>query len=624
MVYRAEIDGLRAIAVLAVILYHAGFSSLSGGYIGVDVFFVISGYLITSILAKDLEKGNFSILNFYERRARRILPALTFVCLCSAVFAWWWLMPQDLSEFGKSLVATSLFASNVFFWLDSGYFSTAAELKPMLHTWSLAVEEQYYILFPILFGWLWKFGAPVVVKSLLIISIISLVSAELLMTRFEGAAFFLLPGRAWELLVGSLCALYLKRGNILPTNIVFFHLLGLIGLAMIAVPIFVYDLHTPFPGLSALPPVIGTALVILFAQEKTFTAQFLQLKPLVAVGLISYSAYLWHQPLFAFIRHRSIEEPTAVEFSGLVAVVLGLSYFTYRFVETPFRNRDVIGVKSIAWFSMAALSSLIIIGGVIGYAKGLDGLRFSDRQIELTKSAATSPKRRECHFPRQHGWDLEASCRYFFPDKVNTAFLGNSHSVELAYAAAEQLKVQGEGIVQHTMSGCRVNYKFDVEELDERQKPCADWIDEVVDSLIADKEINNVVVSFRNEHASPADIASFEALVRDLRSAEKRVVFVLQSPLLPASAMRYIFLHGDELKHPALSLQEWRSKYAVVLDMVEKFPSDVIVIDPSKHFCDKQNCFAFRENTAMYFDHHHMSVPAARLVAADIVEALKD
>lgn len=178
MKYRKEIDGLRALAVMPVIFFHAGFKGFSGGFVGVDIFFVISGYLITAIIVDELGKGSFSLLNFYERRARRILPALFFVMLCSLPFAWFWMLPQDLESFSQSLVAAPLFASNVLFWLTSGYFDTTSELKPLLHTWSLAVEEQYYFLFPIFLMLTWKSGRAWVISLLLLTFVISIIAAQ--------------------------------------------------------------------------------------------------------------------------------------------------------------------------------------------------------------------------------------------------------------------------------------------------------------------------------------------------------------------------------------------------------------------------------------------------------------
>ena len=292
MKYRREIDGLRALAVVPVILFHAGFETFSGGFVGVDVFFVISGYLITTIILAELEQGKFSIVNFYERRARRILPALFFVMLVCIPFAWFWLLPSDMKEFSKSLVAVSFFASNILFWRESGYFSTAAELKPLLHTWSLAVEEQFYVLFPLFLMLFWKLGKRWILVILGLVFVASLALAQWGSYTKPAAAFYLLPTRGWELLIGVFAAFYLSQANRKEFGKGLSELGGWLGVALILFPVFAYSKTTPFPGFFALAPTIGTVLIILFATQQTSAGKFVGNKAFVAIGLISFSAYL--------------------------------------------------------------------------------------------------------------------------------------------------------------------------------------------------------------------------------------------------------------------------------------------------------------------------------------------
>jgi peptidoglycan/LPS O-acetylase OafA/YrhL len=373
MIYRREIDGLRSFAVLPVIFFHAGFSLFSGGYVGVDVFFVISGFLITTIIIEDMKVGRFSVLNFYERRARRILPALFFVMLVSIPFAWMLLSPSDLRDFARSFVSIAVFASNFLFWMESGYFDTAAELKPMLHTWSLAVEEQYYVLFPLLILAAWRLGTRRLVALIAAIAAISLLIAEVQVRTAPSAAFFLLPARAWQLLVGSIAAFVVVYWRYYPSLIekhrVSCEVLGTIGLIMIVWATFRFDEHMPFPGLTALVPTLGTALVLLFSTSRTLVGRLLGLAPLVGIGLISYSAYLWHQPIFAFTRHAALGEVPALVMLGLSAVTLVLAYLSWRFVEQPFRARKVISRRTIFAFSAAGMAAFIAIGlaGHFGY-----------------------------------------------------------------------------------------------------------------------------------------------------------------------------------------------------------------------------------------------------------------
>lgn len=366
MKYRTEIDGLRALAVMPVILFHAGFESFSGGFVGVDVFFVISGYLITTIIISEMTEGKFSIINFYERRARRILPALFFVMAICLPFAWFWLTPSALNNFGQSLVAVSIFSSNILFWFESGYFDTAAELKPLLHTWSLAVEEQYYILFPIFLMLIWKLGIKSVSVLLSVVFLISL-SVAVWATQYTtnprivSGAFFLLPTRGWELLIGAFTAFFLQYSTHLKSHTAN-QVLSLLGLGMIFYSIFSFDETTPFPSLYALIPTIGTGLLILCTVPKTLVHKLLSLKFIVLIGLISYSAYLWHQPLFAFARHRIIGELSDVQIIILCLSSLLLAYFSWRYVEAPFRNKAIFTKNRIFLFSVMGILIFSIIG----------------------------------------------------------------------------------------------------------------------------------------------------------------------------------------------------------------------------------------------------------------------
>ena len=367
MNYRREIDGLRALAVLPVILFHAGFETFSGGFVGVDVFFVISGYLITSIILYDMEAGTFSLIRFYERRARRILPALYFVIFACIPIAWLWLLPPDMKNFSQSLVAVSVFASNIFFWIESGYFSTAAEYKPLLHTWSLSLEEQYYVLFPLFMLLAWRLGKKWIVGLLIVMAIVSLTAAQWGSLNIPSATFFLLPTRGWELLFGTFIAFYYHQKKIISacdvnSNNTLNQALSLLGISLICVAVFVFDKHTPFPGLYALMPTIGTALIVLFAYPRTFVGRILGNKVFVGIGLISYSAYLWHQPLFAFARHRNIAEPNNLMLVLLVVIAFILAYVSWRFVERPFRNKSFIGSKLVCMFGIIGSIILIIIG----------------------------------------------------------------------------------------------------------------------------------------------------------------------------------------------------------------------------------------------------------------------
>ena len=362
MKYRAEIDGLRALAVIPVILFHAGFELFSGGFIGVDVFFVISGYLITSILIEELEGNEFSLISFYERRARRLLPALFLVMFCCIPFAWMFLYPWQMVDFSQSLIAVSLFVSNFLFWNESGYFESATEEKPLLHTWSLAVEEQYYLIFPLFLFLIWRLDKKRIVCIIVFIGFCSLLLSEYGWRRSAEANFYFLLTRFWEILAGAITAFIVHKQGIRENNVVSY-----IGLFAIFFAIFAYDEYTPTPSIYTLIPVIGVVLLIIFAGQKTTVAKILSIKMIVGVGLISYSAYLWHQPIFAFARAISKEQPNYFLLTVFTLLSFGFAWFTWRYIETPFRNKNKISKNTIF--------SLSIIGMIFFSTVGLIGVK---------------------------------------------------------------------------------------------------------------------------------------------------------------------------------------------------------------------------------------------------------
>tara|TARA_B110000238_G_scaffold6233_1_gene6247 strand:+ start:1536 stop:3464 length:1929 start_codon:yes stop_codon:yes gene_type:complete len=368
MKYRAEIDGLRALAVLPVILFHAGFEWFSGGFVGVDVFFVISGYLITTIIISEMAEGKFSIVNFYERRARRILPALFFVIIASFPLFYFSYYGNYFTEYVKSIAATATFTSNIFFWLNSNYFSLGSEIKPLLHTWSLAVEEQYYILFPIFLMFTWRLGIKWVLILLSIVFFISLGVAQLGAYNSPNAAFFLLPTRGWELLVGVFAAFYLKQ-NMYLKSLFLNQILSLLGLGMIVYSIIAFDESTPFPSLYALIPTIGTGLIILSSTKQTVVHSLLGSKVLVGLGLISYSAYLWHQPLLAALAFNMPFEERYFYKILVILITLALAYLSYKFIEGPFRNKYQISKQNIFIFAIVGSISLTLFGVVMSDKK---------------------------------------------------------------------------------------------------------------------------------------------------------------------------------------------------------------------------------------------------------------
>ena len=479
MKYRSEIDGLRTIAVVPVIIFHAGFKHLTGGFVGVDIFFVISGYLITTILINELNTDSFSILRFYERRARRILPALFVVLAACTVASWWLLVPRDMRSFAQSLAATTAFASNIFFWQTSGYFDTATALKPLLHTWSLAVEEQYYIVFPPFLYLIWRFGKRHVTLVLMAIAILSIALSQYYSERKPSADFYLLPTRAWELMIGALVAVHYVDREIRKHQHRHSQIFSTVGLALICYSMVFFDNNTPFPSLYALAPTIGAALIIIFSTNDTIVGKILGSKPFVNIGLISYSAYLWHQPLFAFARIFSIgtlhvAEPGAFVMTALAIATFPLAYLSWRFVEGPFRNKHLFSRNRV--FMLAFFGSTLIAGiGLIGYAS--DG--FLNRYNAYQRSVFNyydgyeekflwDKYRHICNFynikQNYHGNytrvpmpQISAECYTPDPLKSKTVFLwGDSHAQMLYYGMKQELPSNYQ-VLQVASSGCRAD-----------------------------------------------------------------------------------------------------------------------------------------------------------------------
>lgn len=454
MKYRSEIDGLRALAVIPVILFHAGFDFFSGGFIGVDVFFVISGYLITTIIHDEIKNKSFSIINFYERRVRRILPALFIVCLACIPFSWVWLLPSEYVDFSQSLVAVNLFSSNILFWKESDYFAPAAELKPLLHTWSLAVEEQFYVLFPLMLLLFRKFKDNSLLVLVSIITLLSLGISEYGSRNYPTANFYLLPSRAWELGIGSILAIsaphWQMRGGIS-------RILAFAGLGMVVYSILFFDESVPIPSAIGLIPVVGTALIIAYGTRGTVVGRILGWKPFVGVGLVSYSAYLWHHPLFAFARLRATEEPTPEIYLILSFCSFLLAYLTYRFIETPFRNKQKYSRNSMFIGAITISIAFISFGtiGHYGHIYDVFGNRFSASERELLGflryERAEVYRDGSCLLGQNQKYsDFKDECFSSTNIEDSIVIWGDSHAGALSYGLREDF----HDITQLTASGC--------------------------------------------------------------------------------------------------------------------------------------------------------------------------
>ena len=502
LAYRPEVDGLRALAVLPVMFFHAGFEWMAGGFVGVDVFFVISGFLITSIILRERQAGHFSLIRFYERRARRILPALFVVMAACLPFAWWWMTAAQLSEFGHSLVAVPLFAANVLFWRTSDYFASAAEEQPLLHTWSLGVEEQYYLFFPPLILALWRLGLTRTTQLIALAALGSLLLSEWSASRHQAANFYLPHTRAWELLLGSLLAFMSLKAPLHhrlgegPRPALACNLLAALGLALIIWAIASLEKGTPFPGLSALPPTLGTALILAFGHGGTWVGRLLSMRGVVAIGLVSYSAYLWHQPLFAFARLHSPNEPSSQVLALLCLATLALAALSWRFVEQPFRDRKRVSRRAIFVFGAAGSLAFIALGVALHLNQGFpqrsgQEVRQLFQDLRYTKDEMCGGEVDRDAPPTLH------QCTAGDPAApVSVAVLGDSHAEALYWAITRELSARGRRGNLLTYSGCPPILGVYRADKDASHR-CAQYNDTVFDLLAAAPGVDTLILAAR-------------------------------------------------------------------------------------------------------------------------------
>jgi peptidoglycan/LPS O-acetylase OafA/YrhL len=615
MKYRPEIDGLRALAVVPVILFHAGFSVFSGGYVGVDVFFVISGYLITSILISEFEEERFSISRFYERRARRILPALFVVMLACLPFAYMWMLPSQLKDFAQSLVAVVFFGSNILFWRESGYFAADAEIKPLLHTWSLAVEEQYYIVFPIFLLLAWRFGRNKVFWSVVLIAAISLLLSEWGWRNKPSANFYLAPTRAWELFAGSICA-FLTVGRTLKSN----NVLSGIGLAAIIFAIFTFDKNTPFPSVYALVPVVGTALIILFGRQGTLVANLLSMRAFVGIGLISYSAYLWHQPLFAFARLRSLTEPSNTLMAVLAVAALLLAWVTWRWVEQPFRKRTnlVLVTQRSVFAASGAVGAVFVALGLAGHVGNGFGWRSSgiatfDERVMVNHGLHT-----DCEGA------LGDSRNCFTSITPNVLLWGDSYAMHLAQgiiASEDNVALQ-----QHTMSNCSPVLGIATVNARHREdwaQKCIAFNEQVMGWLRQQQSVDLVILSssfsqllgdsvmLDNGELKLDSSIRFIAdkirnTAREIRKTEARVVVVSPTPSSGWNngqcLIRSVYYGMNEASCD-FALDTDKKSFALLRSAAD----NVAVYWLHEDFCENETCDVLKDNNFIYRDIGHLS-----------------
>ena len=630
--YRPEIDGLRALAILPVVLFHYRVPFFDGGFVGVDVFFVISGYLITSLIAGEMADGRFSVVEFYERRIRRIFPALFAMLAVATVAACFILFPADLVRYSKSLLATAGFASNFEFWNESGYFDAGADQKPLLHLWSIAVEEQFYLLFPAFLFFLGKRARAPGILALLAISFGLSVWG---VAHARDATFYLLPGRAWELMLGAALAI----GVIPPLrNAIVRECVAAAGILLIAGATFGLNADMPFPGPLAILPCLGTAFVIYGTEGGTSrVGAVLSVRPLVFVGLISYSLYLWHWPLYVFSRYILFRDLSPFETAVLIAASFALAIASWRFIEKPFR-RPIPRVRLFP----AAATAMACAFGVGAFAASTDGLPERlpiNLQRILAEEDDHEPRIDRC-FPMT-ARDVEAGrpCTIGKPGIAPSFLLwGDSHADAIIPPVDEIAKRAGRAGIFAGGESCAP--VLDVTTPKESCRPFND----AVRKLAMSPNITDVILEARwakyadgatygdephghvvlrdDETATtppPDNHAVFarglERTIRTLVHAGKKVVLVASVPEVgwpvPAILARRAMSH--DVSKVDVKLDSYMRRQTFVLSTFASMHRlyGVTIIYPHEALCANGGCAVSLNGIPLYRDEHHLSVYGA-------------
>lgn len=646
--YRPDIDGLRAVAVLAVVFYHAGVGGFAGGYVGVDVFFVISGYLITSVIFREIEIGDFSLVKFYERRIRRIYPALYIVTL-SVLFmsALMYYSPNFLAV-GKSAMAATLFMSNMLFWSEAGYFDAPSIIKPMLHTWSLAVEEQFYIVFPLLVLAIMRFAKTRLKTILTALTLVSFLGSVYYVGHDSTAAFYFTHLRAWELMLGSLLAVGVWP---LCRNSTFRNILSLVGMAMILSSVFLYSSNTPFPGAGALLPTAGAAMVIYSGIEGvSVVGRMLQSPPLVFIGKISYSLYLWHWVIIVFGKYYLIREATAADMLVWLIVSFILAAFSWKFIENPFRRIEFLRHPKIFKFAAGIMTLTLTLGALIYFNDGYSA-RFSF-DFSLAYQPEFSAFENKCvanSVPLRGGTTI---CRIGSDaNEANFIAWGDSHSRLMGFVMDTTAQKRGMKGYLASMSSCPPLLGIYVDH--PVASGCVERNNDVILYIQEHPQLKTVILSARwsayekgrpykdeiwpmAQELSLIDVnsnsrklsnkAAFEIglyrTVKKIRDLNREVVIVLPVPEIGydvPSAFSVAYLTNrdvNEIIAPDIQEYDARNQDFIAFSRVLVGELGVHIVNPASVLCNLDTCPVVVSEQPLYGDSHHLSAFGSQYISS--------
>lgn len=622
MRYRSEIDGLRSLAIIPVVLFHSGVTIFSGGFSGVDIFFVISGYLISYAIITELAENKFSILEFYKRRILRILPAMIVMSIFVAIVAYFTMLPYEFKEVMDSIVASSLFYANIFFWRQSGYFDGDSELKPMLHMWSLSVEEQFYVFFPIfllVISLLFKRRYGIWIALLCLLSFVLSVAGLLVDYRSApSATFYLLPTRVWELGLGALIAagFYPTLQGRMQRNIA-----SGVGVLLIMWGVFMLSGDVPFPGWNALYPCFGAALIIAYARD-TSIGFVLSTRPLLFFGKISYSLYLWHAPIIVFYRLIIGETDNFYAISIVITLSILVSMVSYKYIETPFRQAKFRRMPAGKLLPMGVGALLFLTaGGLLLSAHRPTFITYPERVMEIasyttyTKSADYKLQFRNdsCFIngyqEKTDGFDQD-KCLNISNKKKNYLLIGDSHGAHIWYALSEQFK--NINILQATVAGCRplVDPTGQVE--------CVRLIKSLYDKFIPDHKLDGIIIAGRWRKSEISDVLK---TVKYLEKFTSNVIVL--GPIneygssLPRILAKSEYYNNHDIANKSLT----RGIDDISADLGAKLSGSGAVYIPIYNLICSEKCIEYADNgVPLQFDYGHLTLDGARVVARKIAE----
>jgi len=618
--FRFDIQILRAIAVILVILFHSKVPGFEGGFVGVDIFFVVSGFWMASIVINEINLGKFLLRNFYERRMRRILPALYFVLFITYIISWFLLWPRDFDTMSEVLGSSILFLANAVIKNQaSSYFSPEMDLHPLLHIWSLSLEEQYYLIFPFIAIFLHKIRKDIALVIGALIMLSSFVAAEMIINSKPTVAFYHLPSRIWEFGLGYLAAYW----NIFSKNIVSFRYIYIPSFLILFISIGLLDSFSSVPGLDALIPCVSTALILAYRPANKSSQLRRYLSPLIWIGGISYSLYLVHQPILAFMRIMGYEESIYLVVA-ILFIGIPISFFIKIFIEDFFRDKSKLSLYAFMKFVFVSSILLVFLSIVAINTNGLPQ-RFSGIEKQITETAVGNPKRKWCHDN-----EVNDACIHILNVEPTVAVLGDSHADVLAYAIGENLKKDNSSVLHLSVSGCGF--------FDKRQR-CNNWYKEALNRIINSGNLKTVVVSSRvagQLHGNHKNIwpelpnltslehqqkvfDAYKEVFNQLINAGKKVIWVLQVPEL-GPKLEILMREAYNKNGWAVSVSRnwWDKRIKSAKKLSQEINKKVIVYDPVNIFCNDVECHAIKEGTTYYRDRDHMSLSAARIIAEDI------